>query len=903
MNELDQNIITISDNICKSISQMTKDERGFHSQNILKRLRDLVEAVDVRIYCEHYDVESFDYDSIPKALEYVASRGDLRFLNVFHNFLQASVSHYTLDEDGSIRMMLKYYEWIIRIKDYVKRCFNLDILYNLEDYPLNQDESLCEYYEKIAEKLDSVKYNSDNPNYRFYIQKNKPFFINGKVYYEITITPADDFSSKFNRFTVFSNKEIPSNYAIKLSFIDTFIKVLNRSMPIRIINSYKVAIRPVEFLDLSNILGVRTVGTNTKEYYAMMDHLTETGRSFTEIIDLDNFSYESLKAQIQNVSQSNNLFTMLDMCREFSKKCKKGYVILRYLLLQLRHKVLKQQTNDKPNNWISYLKLKNECLPFEEMPFSSSLYKHNPLLRDVMLCVNINGREHELLYRKVKINTEQNAQLYTLLDSMQSLGDVSDLIKKFNERLIPSHVSTRKLIVESNNIYINGYEADTLYIIRDLIARMGVGLQGYVNAMTTWLINNPTVDCEEKRKILVKLFAQSDLALIYGAAGTGKTTLIKYIASFFANEKKLFLANTNPAKENLRRNIKIANSEFSTIASSKQIIRNNHYDIVFVDESSTVDNYSMRNLLENISCRLLVLVGDVYQIQSIKFGNWFNLARYFLPNNIIYELTTPYRSQNKKLKVLWDRVRKIDSKMSEYIVKNKYTSMFDDTIFERYEQDEIILCLNYDGLYGINNINRFLQEDNPNDAVYWDAWMYKVGDPIIFNEFNRFYPTLYNNLKGWIRSIQKTDSSITFEIEIDMVLNEFGAAEIGVELLECNIPGHSLIKFSVAHYVDDDIVERDDRQVVPFQVAYAISIHKAQGLEYDSVKVIITNAVEDLITHNIFYTAITRARKSLKIYWTPETQQKVLQEITPISNKRDAYIISNKHGIQIQNNV
>ena len=45
--------------------------------------------------------------------------------------------------------------------------------------------------------------------------------------------------------------------------------------------------------------------------------------------------------------------------------------------------------------------------------------------------------------------------------------------------------------------------------------------------------------------------------------------------------------------------------------------------------------------------------------------------------------------------------------------------------------------------------------------------------------------------------------------------------------------------------------------IVPFQVAYAVSIHKAQGLEYKSVKIVITNEVEELITHNIFYTAIT----------------------------------------------
>lgn len=42
------------------------------------------------------------------------------------------------------------------------------------------------------------------------------------------------------------------------------------------------------------------------------------------------------------------------------------------------------------------------------------------------------------------------------------------------------------------------------------------------------------------------------------------------------------------------------------------------------------------------------------------------------------------------------------------------------------------------------------------------------------------------------------------------------------------------------------------RTIVPFQIAYAVSIHKAQGLEYDSVKIVITDEVEELVTHNIF---------------------------------------------------
>lgn len=901
MNEFDRNILIVSENICKNIASITDGDRGFKSQNILNNLRHLVEAVDQRIYSEKASITLNKYDDIERSVAYVASRGELKFLNRFHYFLQAAVSHFIPDEDGATRLMLKYYEWLLRIREYVKNSFGLDILQNLEDYPLDQDDSLVEYYEKIAFQLEHVRYSEHAPSDRFYVQKSKTFFFGEKIYYEITVIPADDYSSKFNRFTVFSKKEIPTYYAIKLNFIDTEIEILGRRMPIRVIDNYKVAIRPVEFEDFSRIINMPKVNAGTIEYNSMMEYLTVSGMSLTELVAMNDEYYYAVKTEIQNLSRSNNLFNSLDRCRQLIRSAAPGSNILRYILLKMRHHIMRYQIADRPNNWISYLCLWNECLPFDSMPFDASLVYHNPPLFDVFSCISSKGREHEILSRKIRINTEQNVQLFTPAKDVEYIGNVDELANKFNSLLIPRHVPVRSLVIEKDKVYIKGYEADTVSIINNLISRIGSGLTGYRNAMDAWLQATPAVDCAEKKTILLDMFSKYDLALIYGAAGTGKTTLITHLSSYFADSSKLFLANTNPAKENLRRQIKVSNSEFSTIASCGPLVNGRSYDIVFIDECSTVDNAAMKDLLKRLHCRLLVLVGDVYQIRSIKFGNWFSLARYFLSSDVIYELNTPYRSKHSSMVDLWNKVRLLDERTEEYIALQNYASKLNDSIFVREDLDEIILCLNYDGLYGINNLNRFLQNDNPNPAVYWDSWIYKVGDPVIFNEHNRFYPTLYNNLKGWIRNIKKETAAIEFDIEVDMALTEFAAMAAGFELLECDVPGHSLIRFTVDHYVDNDGREKNSREVVPFQVAYAISIHKAQGLEYNSVKVVVTNEIEEQITHNIFYTAITRARKKLKIYWTPETQHKVLTEMEPISCKRDAFIISNKHNIPIAN--
>ncbi len=52
-----------------------------------------------------------------------------------------------------------------------------------------------------------------------------------------------------------------------------------------------------------------------------------------------------------------------------------------------------------------------------------------------------------------------------------------------------------------------------------------------------------------------------------------------------------------------------------------------------------------------------------------------------------------------------------------------------------------------------------------------------------------------------------------------------------------------------------------------------------------------------MITHNIFYTAITRAKEKLKIYWTPETESKVLSSLKTRDNRKDVALLSSKFNL------
>lgn len=107
------------------------------------------------------------------------------------------------------------------------------------------------------------------------------------------------------------------------------------------------------------------------------------------------------------------------------------------------------------------------------------------------------------------------------------------------------------------------------------------------------------------------------------------------------------------------------------------------------------------------------------------------------------------------------------------------------------------------------------------------------------------------------------------------------------------------IRLEVIAY-DDELTSDEERikTIIPFQIAYAVSIHKAQGLEYKSVKVIIPSYNAEKISHSIFYTAITRAKEKLKIYWSSETMQNIVESFTKEkSEQRTLSLIKKKLGL------
>ena len=872
--KIDEQIQVCDRAICRHISQFDVSGRGEISQDILSNLRNFVEHIMLKIYADGKDMED-DWETIQQAVRYVKSRGEWKDLWQFHDLLQISVSHYTPDENASERLMLKYYTYLLKIKDMLAAKFSLSVLVNIDQFPLHIDQQLQEYYDKIAEQIDLCPRQDAAKADRYYIRKIKPFFSMRRIFYEVTLMPAQDHESKLNRIIAFTALEMTDFYAVRLVFMNTSIHILEKTMPIMVITGWQVSIRACEFKNFTKIMRGRPLETGVAEQRELCRVLTVQRLN---LLDLIAFTADEFTKVMRTVTQRVKkpvFFHDLEKCQFIIRNKYSGSNLLRYLLFRMNNQVIKKQQALQENSNLFNLYAKNKSIPFDRMPFYAALAEHNPKLSDLFFCINFTEHRHELLARLVKTNTEIHGQLFTpLADVLDRFPDAEELVNAYNETLWYGHWERARLVIQNKHLFINGYVDDVHAILGKLETLAKDERQTYTDAVSTWLNDQAlSVDCTEKRTMLLQMFEHTRVALIYGAAGTGKSTLIDYIARIFSDRSKLFLAQTNPAVDNLRRRIAAANCTFSTITKFLKNSRvEKDYDLLFIDECSTVSNHDMREILSKATYDLLILVGDSYQIASIRFGNWFS---------------------SKGLLTLWDRVRRMESSILEGLARYGYSAALDETIFSPVENDEIILCLNYDGLYGINNINRFLQESNPMPAVQWKMQSYKVNDPILFNEASRFAPVIYNNMKGYIVYIEILDAGelterIQFDIELERAIEEVEVDDL--TFLNHSGCGNTMIRFCVTRGETDDD-DSPPMAVVPFQVAYAISIHKAQGLEYDSVKIVISDEVDEQITHNVFYTAITRARKKLKIYWTPEVEKKVLERIKPQDITKDEVLL------------
>ena len=900
---INEEIKNASNIIDKNLERLNDNNRGEISTNILNSVRNLNDIIAYKIWKDKFPDKPMDINKVASRFTSVSG---CQFIAHFDKCLRKSLSHFTPSEEGAMFLLSKYYKYIYQLKQVMKEIYNIDIIKNIDLYFENKiDAQSFDYYTKIAKTIDnSIESPLDMDIY--YIHSSRPFRIKDKLYYEVVLEPAEEVSNKFNRITAFTKFDIDTNYAVALQLENKHIDLLGKAFPIVIITKWQISIRPCELINFGDLINCKiNIQRSYPEYQMLMKILTNYNINLLDIIMLDRDDYLEIKTKFENETKNKHskIFDLLDICHEIISNKKDGQNVLRYLLVTMNNRIIKLQRKTYGDSNYANCNISSKCMPFDKMPFTFSLKKHRTDFYTLLNCIDLAGKKPDIFAHHIISSSEQYSTIFIPFSALYSYGDennIKELVRLYNNKLDSYYKPTSELRIYKDKVYYNENFLSTKEIIT-VIEEMSTktfNLRDCFNQNDIDLLKNdflneiPLEDCL-KEKVLQNIYNKSQVHIIYGAAGTGKSTLVNYISNLLSGYNKIFLAKTNSAVENLRRRIQYNNINDSFMTIDKFISTYKRYlpnaNLIVVDECSTVENVKMKEVLKRVGDSLLILTGDIYQIESIGFGNWFALLKDFLPDYCITELETTYRSSNHNLKELWAEVRKLgdeENEALESLIRCSYSSEINTSIFDYTDrEDEIILCLNYNGLYGLNNINKLLQLSQSGKKANIGIWQFRVGDPILFTDSERFH-ILYNNLKGKIVDIDDQITSVKFTIEVNIGLNEDEVYSCdGLEYISSD-KNRTILSFYVdrhkPYYFDNE--PENKKHVLPFQVAYAVSIHKSQGLEYNSVKIVISNESENKITHDIFYTAITRARNHLKIYWPYTVANKILSTIKPKAN-------------------
>jgi exodeoxyribonuclease V alpha subunit len=379
------------------------------------------------------------------------------------------------------------------------------------------------------------------------------------------------------------------------------------------------------------------------------------------------------------------------------------------------------------------------------------------------------------------------------------------------------------------------------------------------------------------QKNAIQTAVNSGFSVITGGPGTGKTTIISCLIEIFKMQKKevLLMAPTGRAA---RRLTETTGYQASTIHRALEInfkqdsgmfVYNeaNPFpaDVVIVDEVSMVDISLMNSLLKAISKGAkLVLVGDKDQLPSVGPGNVLAdiLSSEIVP---VSELTKIYRQEDSSLIISNAHLINqsvmpiIDNKSSDFFfeAKNDNIETFNTIIdlatrripkFLNAEIDSMklqILAPLKAGVCGVENLNQALQDKiNPESMRKKEI---KVGMTTL-RQSDKIMQTANNYNLVWKRKIEGS----RFEEEGKGVFN----GDIGYITDIDNQTGEVEVRFE-----DGRIALYPRSELNQISLAYAITIHKSQGSEFDVVIIPIIAGPALILTKNLIYTAVTRAKK------------------------------------------
>ena len=390
----------------------------------------------------------------------------------------------------------------------------------------------------------------------------------------------------------------------------------------------------------------------------------------------------------------------------------------------------------------------------------------------------------------------------------------------------------------------------------------------------------------EKQKEAIRTINDNNVTIITGGPGTGKTTIIKSIIEIYKQKKykivlcaptgraaKRMTETTGEEAQTLHRLLEIGKVDDDVFYKKDKDFEGAPIDadIIIVDEMSMVDMFVMSYLLDCIYLGTkLILVGDTDQLPSVGPGSVLkdiissekistvHLDKIFRQAARSKIIVNAHRVNNGQKFIQKDDVELAENAKEDFffIKENNQEKILEQVLslcngrlkkFGDYDFFENIQVLTptKKGMLGTKELNKSLQQElnPPREGEPEKASMgaiFRIGDRIMQTKNN--YDMYWERREG--DSIETGNGVFNGEIGTITNINE----------KEKNIR----IKFD-----DDKVCWYEFNDLEQIDHSYCITIHKAQGSEFDVVIMIVPQAAPMLLTRNLLYTGLTRAKKLL----------------------------------------
>lgn len=499
---------------------------------------------------------------------------------------------------------------------------------------------------------------------------------------------------------------------------------------------------------------------------------------------------------------------------------------------------------------------------------------------------NSEFRLRAALLHILKENSDKNGNTY--LPKKDLFVETSKLLKiaiflldkKLDEILLSLSIDGLLTLIDEEdgvNVMLTKYFKMEKSIASKIIALKNTYLMKRFNPEVEILefekLNNITLHEKQKQAIINSI--NSGFSVITGGPGTGKTTIVKCLIYLLKLQNKKFslLAPTGRASKRLSES---TNEDASTIHralelnfkdNSTNLFNRNELnpinaDAVIVDEVSMVDVNIFYNLLKAIKKgSQVILVGDKDQLPSVGAGNV--LSDILNSETVdVTMLTEIYRQDSKSLiisnahAINMGEMPIIDNSCRDFFFEQKNESpeiaetILDMVVsripkFTGIEPSKIqVLAPMRNSACGVDNLNKELQEQiNPyshfKPQIALENCTYRLGDKVM--------QTSNNYEQTWTRKVNE----FLTEEGVGVFNGDIGIIE------DINLNDNELtVLFEdgrKAVYLRQDIHQ--------LTLSYAITIHKSQGCEFDIIVMPIIAGPSIILTRNLLYTGVTRAKK------------------------------------------